>query len=337
MYSRLRRLDTRGMRLLVGLCVLAACGGAAATHAPTKVTAPPVHEAPPLTPREMLRAFPDSTSMLFVIDAKKLRRSPLVMRAWDAMHDMPKVAELFESLCGGESRIEYVLLALGDDNFTSMWGWIRGLARTDKFECAKSRKDAKDADDTPTRTVDRGEYTLEASKKSTIEMLWTDPLTALITVHEAGTPDVTEPALRKAVTDGAGFLQDATFSELFEHVDFDSGAVLVMNGVTAKQPDIRGLAISVEADDGLRLQIYGLFDNEDRASQLQSEYRTALGMLLSKKLIESGEARAKGNGMAASITLSGPQAEWWLQYIASKYTELDPDAASPDPDGANGQ
>lgn len=313
------------MRLLVGLWVLAACGGAAAPRESAKVAATPAqHEAPRLTPREMLRAFPDSTSMLFVIDVKKLRKSSLVMRAWDSVHDMPKVAELVESLCGGESRIEYVLLALGGDNFSSMWGWMRGVGRTDTFECAKSRKDAKDGkddDDKPTRTVNRGDYSLEASKKSITEMLWVDPLTALITVHEVGTPDVTEPALRKAVRDGGGFLRDATFDELFEHVDFDSGAALVMNGVTAKQPEIRGMAISIEADEGLRLQIYAMFDNEDRASALQSEYRTAIGMLISKQLIEAGEARANGNGMAASITLSGAQADWWLKYLASEYAD----------------
>lgn len=315
------------MRVLVGLCVLAACGSAA-PRAPAKVsTASAQHDAARLTPHDMLRAFPASTSMLFVIDAHKLRKSPLVMRAWDALGDVPKVTEFLASLCGVESSIDYVLLALAGGEPKETWAWMRGVARTDKLDCAKSREEAKANE---TTQVVRGDYVLETSKKGATEMLWVDPTTMFMRNQEPSVAPVSETLIRHAVTAGAGFMNAAMFKELFEHLDFDSGAAIVLDGAAAQQPGIRGLAISVEADEGLRLQIYALFDNEDRASELQAEYRGAISMLLSKQLIESGEARANGTGMSASVTLSGAQADWWMQFALTKFVDAHPPAAGQD-------
>lgn len=267
--------------------------------------------------------------MLFVVDARKLRQSPLVLRAWDAVAGLPPVTEVFATMCGAESQIDYMLLAITDEAGKAFWGWMRGLDRHAKADCAKAREQATT---NPSKTVAQGDYVVETSTTTVTEMLWFDSTTSFVYQHPLDVANAGEPAMRRALDQGGGFSSTSSFGQLFDHVDFDAGAAMVLDGSVAGTPGFGGVAMSLEADNGLRLQAYASLDTEDRAIALQSDYRAALSMLQTKQLIESSEARVDGRGLAASVSVNATQFDWWLHLALDKAT--DANAPPPPPPSA---
>jgi hypothetical protein len=314
------------MRTLLGVCVVAACGTAAPQAKVTANVAAVEAPARVLTPREMLRAFPANTRMLFVLDVKKLRKSPLLARLWTTVGEVPEVQEALGTLCGLHTQIDYMLLAMSDDGAKNIWAWMQGVDSHATLDCPTAKDDAKDRQ---RKTSARGNYVVETSTASITEELWSGPKTAFIYYQAGGTTPAGEPAMQRALDQGGGFGREGALARLLDHVDFDAGAVFLIDGSFAKQPGVGGAALSIEADDGMRMQAYVELDNEDRALALQSDYRTALTALEAKHMIDSGEARAQGRGMAASIAVTGAQFEWWIQFAIAKLD--DPNATPPPP------
>lgn len=322
------------MRLFLALGVLAACGGTTVPRESAKGTvAPRAAVRPALAPRDMVRALPAEMRMMFAVDARKLRKSPLVLRAWTAIAALPSVSDVFATMCGAESQIDYVLMAITDEGGKTFWGWMRGLDRHAKADCAVALEKAKT---NPSKSVSHGDYVLETSTTSATEMLWFDSTTAFVYQHPLETANAGEAALRAAVDHGGGFSSDSDLGRLFDHLDFDAGAAMILDSSVAGTSGFQGMAVSLEADDGLRLQAYASLDTEDRATAMQSEYRTALSMLQTKQLIESSEARADGRGLAASLSVNGTQFDWWLRLALEKARDANappppPPAATHDP------
>jgi hypothetical protein len=316
------------MRTLLAVCVVGACGTAAPQANVTANVAAVEAPARVLTPREMLRAFPADTRMLFVFDVKKLRKSPLVTRLWTRVSDLPDTQKALATMCGVHTQIDYVLMAMSDDGAKNIWGWMRGVDKHAKLDCANAQHEAKA---TQRKSSAHGNYVLETSTASITEELWSDPKTALVYYQERGTTPAGEPAMQRALDQGGGFGREGALARLLDHVDFDAGAVLLIDGSFANQPGVGGAALSIEADDGMRVQAYVELDNEDRALALQSDYRTALATLETRHMIDSGEARAQGRGMAASIAVTGAQFEWWLQFAIAKFADPNATTSPPPP------
>ncbi len=271
----------------------------------------------------MFAALPTDTKVMFAVDINKLRHSPLAQRGWDLLRDVPKVREFLDSTCNAMNNTQYAIVAVTEKESSPVWGWLKGVDRNAKFNCAKAEEHAKERQ---TTTTSHGDYSLVTSTTAVMEMLWVDPTTLFMLHQPTGAQPIGEDRMRKVVDSGGG-IEGTELAAMLEHVDFDSGLSAVVDGALAKQPGLAGAAMSFEVDSGLRAQVYVLFDSEDRAHELQSQYRTLIDQFLRAHMIDGGEARANGRGMAASISLTGAQVNWWVELALAK--SKDPNAPAP--------
>src|SRR5262245_43577592 len=104
------------MRLVIVLCLLAACGGSPATplSATPRATETRSTPRPPLTKRDMLRALPGDARMLVAFDVAKLRHSSLATRAWAQLAELPFIAKLMDAMCGLTDDVSYAVFAMRD-------------------------------------------------------------------------------------------------------------------------------------------------------------------------------------------------------------------------------
>lgn len=300
------------------LCLLTfGCGAKATSVTKTPSTTPAAAAAPaPALPTrsEMLAAFPAQTTIVFGIDVEKLRKSPIAQHAWEAVRGNDKAANLIDPLCGAEADVRYALIGMSSKT-EAAWVWIDGIPRSATLKCAKAREQNKA---NPHKEVTHGDYTLSTSEKSVTEMLWVGDHTALVVVRTGTEPPVGEPALRAAVEKRAGLTPETPVGALVDHIDFNSGISFAIDGRMMPTARAQGVAMSVELDDALRAQVFVQFADEDHASDLRAEYRKLIDAALQKHVIDSGDTRVSGNGMAASVTMTNAQVEWLVD-AARKY------------------
>ncbi|HEX5063980.1 MAG TPA: hypothetical protein VFV99_31590 [Kofleriaceae bacterium] len=277
----------------------------------------------------MLASLPGDAKLIFAVDVTKLRHSPIAQRGWSLLRELPMVDELIGTMCGALDDVKYALVGLEDADGHKSWGWLHGVNRDAKLTCTKAVEQQKLKQ---TKSFSRGDYSLETSTTSTTEILWLDATTAFYFQHAPDDKLIGEPELRRVLAAGGGFTQ-GDLATLLDHVDFESGLVMVGDGAMTKQPGIGGLAFSIEADAGLRAQAYVQLENEDRASGIQSQMRAVLAQLVKNRMLESAEARAEGKGLAASIEMTGAQFDWWIELALAK--AKDPNAPIPPPPSAN--
>lgn len=319
----------RGCLVWLAFVLVAACGTAPTPHPVVRPRAAVSKPArPALTRGQLLAALPADTNVLFAVDVRKLKQSEIAQRGWDMLRRSRQGDEIFGAMCGIETNITYALVAV-DVKSGNVWAWIDGVPRYAKLDCAKSIEQRKA---NPERTTIHDDYELVTTDTHIVESLWVDDRRMLLAYHPAGQATVGEDRLRSAVANGTGIAGADGIGALLDRVDFESGVAAVINGGMTGQSGIGGVALSVELDNALRAQMYVQFDNEDRASELRAKYREILDAAVQRNLLESGEARVSGTGMAASVAMSRAQVDWWINAVTQFVTSPgSPPPAPPTP------
>ncbi|HTL37706.1 MAG TPA: hypothetical protein VL326_31460, partial [Kofleriaceae bacterium] len=255
------------------------------------------------TRTEMLAALPADTNFVAVVEVKKLQRSPIAVRGWEVFQQTEGFANSFGAMCGADAKISYALIGFNSKTDT-IWAWVDGAPRDTKLDCAAAIEHRKTHPSTTTR---HGDYEIELSDKNVTETYWLDNDTAFVAIQNKGAEPFGADKLHHTASDGGGFANASRMQSLLDHVNFASGLAVVFDGEMLKQPGVEGMAVSLELDDGVRAQTFVQFDNEDKAAELRGTYRAILDRGIQGHVIDSGETRVSGTGMAASITLTRSQ------------------------------
>lgn len=262
----------------------------------------------------MLAALPAEATIVIGFDVEKLRNSPIARRGWELFSKNEKVMPFLEPLCGSEADVRYALFGI-DGKTMALWGWIDGIPRGSRLKCAKAREQLKA---NPHKEVDQGDYMLTTSQKYVTEVVWFGDHTSFVVARPSSESPLGEGMLRAMVEKHRGITPDTTVGSALDHVDFNSGITFAIDGRAMPNAPAKGVAMSVELDDALRAQIFVQFADEDHAADLRARYRKLIEMAMQKQLIDSGDTRVSGTGMAASVTVTSAQVEWWLE-TAKKY------------------
>ncbi|MCW5807259.1 MAG: hypothetical protein KIT31_33195 [Deltaproteobacteria bacterium] len=315
----------RWSRALVLAVAIAGCGGGGGGGKPAGGTAPKASAAP-LTLDQMVRGFPDETTIVASLDIARLKQAPAIQKLWSIVTGTPALyAAIGTQSCVGSFAgvaLDADQVLIGGDLPANIFTWMRGAGR-DEYEACRARPENKRLLlQTQTTEVFTGDFATVTQPDKINQYLWLERelLVGAMSRKTPVTEDDLRAVARRARTPGPT-LANPALRDLYERVDRSAALWAVMESPRFGA-GLHGVAISVAFGDAIVAKLRLLAQEPGRVPTLVARFQDLGNMGKLMGLVERVETRTEGLEVHATVTAGPAQLDQLVELARAQLAQF---------------